>query len=162
VVVVGTTIGTITDADGNYSLRIPAKSQELSFSYIGYKTQQLPVPWGNTLNVKMTTETQELSEMVVVGYGTQRKSDLTGSVSSVSAKDFNSGLISSPEQLITERYRACRSCRTVVANVGKYHPHSGRSFAECQQRPIDRIDGSHWKVAALWKLRQFYEPDQPE
>ncbi len=122
VVVVGTTIGTITDADGNYSLRIPAKSQELSFSYIGYKTQQLPVPLGNTLNVKMATETQELSEMVVVGYGTQRKSDLTGSVSSVSAKDFNSGLISSPEQLITGKISGVQ----IMSNSGS--PTSGSTI----------------------------------
>ena len=72
----------------------------LQISYVGYETVTVPVPSGNTVNVKMKSDAQMLSDVVVIGYGTQRKSDLTGSVSNVSSKDFNSGLISSPEQLI--------------------------------------------------------------
>lgn len=100
VAVPGTGTGTITDFDGNYSVNMPTGSTELQFSYIGYVTQVLAVPATGTLNVKMSSDALTLSDVVVIGYGTQRKSDLTGSVSSVSSKDFNVGLISSPEQLI--------------------------------------------------------------
>ncbi len=101
IIIVGTTTGAITDIDGNYTLTIPEGREEVQFSYIGFETQQLPVPSGNTLNVQLKNETQELVDVVVIGYGVQRKSDLTGSVTSVGTDDFNSGLISSPEQLIT-------------------------------------------------------------
>lgn len=101
IVIVGLNEGTVTDFDGNYSLTVPIGSSELKFSYIGFEAQQLPVPEGNRLNVQLKSETQELVDVVVVGYGTQRKSDLAGSVSSISTDDFNGGLISSPEQLIS-------------------------------------------------------------
>lgn len=99
VVVTGTTIGTITDFDGNYSLEVPAGKNQLQFSYIGYLSQTLTIH-GKTLNVQLQSDTQMLSDVVVIGYGTQRKSDLTGSVTNVSSEDFNTGLVSSPEQLI--------------------------------------------------------------
>lgn len=100
VVVEGTTEGTITDFDGNYTLSV-APTATLRFSYIGFEMQLIPVPAGNTLNVQLKAETKQLVDVVVVGYGVQRKSDLTGSITSVSSDDFNAGLISSPEQLIS-------------------------------------------------------------
>lgn len=101
VMVKGTTIGTVTDFDGNYSLEIPAGTNELVFSYVGYNPKTITIPQNtNVLNVQLSSDTQMLSDVVIIGYGTTRKSDLTGSVSNVSSKDFNSGLISSPEQLI--------------------------------------------------------------
>lgn len=100
VLVVGTTTGTVTDLDGNYSLAVPGGNAQLQFSYIGFETQVLAVPASGQLNVRMTTDALALSDVIVIGYGTQRKSDLTGSVTSVSSKDFNAGPISSPEQLI--------------------------------------------------------------
>lgn len=100
IVVVGTNVGTVTGVDGDYTLIIPAGSQELKFSYIGFEPQILAIPSGNSLNVKMMGDTKALVDVVVIGYGTRRKSDLTGSVTSVGSKDFNNGLISSPEQLI--------------------------------------------------------------
>ena len=100
ILVTGTSVGTVTDVDGHYSLTVPAGNQELKFSYIGFKTKIISIPAGNTLNVQMTSDTQALSDVIVIGYGTQRKSDLTGSVASVGSDDFNTGLVSSPEQLI--------------------------------------------------------------
>lgn len=122
IVAVGTTVGTITDGDGNYSLTIPVGSRELKFSFIGYATQQLPVPSANTLNVKLKAETQELGEVVAIGYGTQRKSDLTGSVTSVSTDNFNSGLISSPEQLISGKVSGVQ----IMSNSGS--PNAGSTI----------------------------------
>lgn len=100
ILIVGTSTGVITDLDGNFNIIVPSGATALQISYVGYETVTVPVPSGNTVNVKMKSDAQMLSDVVVIGYGTQRKSDLTGSVSNVSSKDFNSGLISSPEQLI--------------------------------------------------------------
>ena len=100
ILVVGTSTGVITDLDGNFTIIVPLGATALQISYVGYETVTVPVPGGNTVNVQMKSDAQMLSDVVVIGYGTTRKSDLTGSVSNVSSKDFNSGLISSPEQLI--------------------------------------------------------------
>ncbi len=99
VLVVSTSAGTVTDFNGNYSLSLPDGAEELQFSYIGYSSQTIRIT-GRVLNVQMKSDSQVLSDVVVIGYGTQRKSDLTGAVTSVSTDDFNTGLISSPEQLI--------------------------------------------------------------
>ena len=101
ILIVGTSTGTVTDFDGNYTLNVPQGSKELQFSYVGYETKVVPVPANSTtLNIQLKSDSQVLSDVVVIGYGTQRKSDLTGSVTNVSSKDFNMGLVSSPEQLI--------------------------------------------------------------
>lgn len=100
ILVAGTSIGTITDFNGNYTLMVPKEKAELQFSYVGYETKKALIPTGNILNMQLQSDSQLLNDVVVIGYGTQRKSDLTGSVANVSAKDFNAGLISSPEQLI--------------------------------------------------------------
>ena len=122
IVVAGTTTGTITDFDGNYTLIIPEGSKELQFSFVGFESLKVSVPEGNILDMKLRSETQELSDVVVIGYGTQRKSDLTGSVSSVSSEDFNSGLISSPEQLISGKVSGVQ----IMSNSGS--PTSGSTI----------------------------------
>jgi len=86
VVVKGTTNGTITDLNGKYSLDVEANSI-LIYSYIGYISQSLPVT-GNVMNVVMKEDSQKLEEVVVVGYGTQQKKDITGSVAVVNTKDL--------------------------------------------------------------------------
>ncbi len=96
----GTTTGTITDLDGNFSLEVPKGSKDLTISFIGYQTKTVGISDNAILRVKLEPFTQQLNDVVVVGYGTQRKSDLTGSVSNISSDDFNVGLINSPEQLI--------------------------------------------------------------
>ena len=102
VVVSGTSVGTITDIDGNYSINVPADMQNgtLQFSFIGYESYSAPVPADGKLNVNLFPSVTELEEVVAIGYGTKRKGDLTGSIASVSEKDFNGGVVSSPEQLI--------------------------------------------------------------
>lgn len=87
VVVKGTTIGTTTDNDGNFSLRIPIDAETLQFSFVGMKTQEIPIGGQSVFNIKMESETIGLDEVVAVGYGTMKKSDITGSVGSV-AMDF--------------------------------------------------------------------------
>ena len=85
IVVPGTTIGTMSDASGNYSLAVPGSTAKLQFSFIGYVTQDVALAGQTTVNVTLTSDVAQLSEVVVVGYGTQLKKDLTGSVSNVSA-----------------------------------------------------------------------------
>lgn len=89
VMVKGTATGTITDFDGNYSLEIP-QNAILVFKYVGYNSVEKAAGSSSILNVKMTEDTQQLDEVVVVGYGIQRKSDLTGSVTSIKADELNS------------------------------------------------------------------------
>jgi iron complex outermembrane receptor protein len=100
ILVTGTPAGAITDLYGNFNIQLPAGKTEIQVSYIGYVTQTLQVGTGNVLNVRLKADALTLGDIVVIGYGTQRKSDLTGSVGNVSSKDFNAGLIGSPEQLI--------------------------------------------------------------
>lgn len=87
VVVVGTTNGTSTDFDGNYSIEVP-EGGTLQFSYIGFINQSLPVAGLSTLNVALQTDTQQLEEVVVVGYGTQKKELVTGANLQVSGEDL--------------------------------------------------------------------------
>ncbi len=99
VVVKGTSNGAQTDFDGNYSLSNVASDATIVFSYVGYDTQEIPVNGQTTINVTLQ-EGNALDEIVVIGYGTTTVKDATGSVTSVTAGDFNSGNIASPEQLI--------------------------------------------------------------
>ena len=99
IMVEGSKDGTVTDMDGNFKMTVNGQPHRLSVSYLGYDTQQVTVTNG-TIVVKLRSSQRSLNEVVVVGYGTTRRSDLTGSVSTVQSKDFNKGLVSSPEQLI--------------------------------------------------------------
>lgn len=96
----GTTNGTITDFDGNFSLKVSAKSV-LQISYIGYKTQEIPVSQlkaGAVITLKEDTEV--IDEVVVIGYGTQRKGDVTSAIASVKAEDFTVGKVGDAADLI--------------------------------------------------------------
>lgn len=99
VLVKGTTAGTVTDIDGNYSLNVPDGSTEIEISYTGYQTQTITLGASNTVDVTMS-EGELLDEVVVIGYGTQKRTDVTGAISSISTKDFNVGVITNPDQLI--------------------------------------------------------------
>ncbi len=96
----GSKLATQTDAAGRFKIAVPSSGAGLLFSFVGYAEQELPVN-GNTLSVQLTSSSASLSEVIVIGYGTARKKDLTGSVSTISSKDFQQGAISTPEQLIS-------------------------------------------------------------
>lgn len=86
VIVKGTTVGTVTDMNGQYSLNVPETGKILSFSFIGMKMQEVPIS-GTQVNVQLLPDVIGLEEVIAVGYGTMRKSDLTGSVTRVSMED---------------------------------------------------------------------------
>ena len=87
VVVKGKTTGTISDIDGKYSI-IAASTDVLSFTFVGFKTEEIPVGTQTQINVTLKEEVTALNEVVVIGYGVQKRSDLTGAVSSVSSENF--------------------------------------------------------------------------
>ena len=95
---VGTTNGTITDFDGKYTLKV--SSNKVSFSYVGFKTEIVNVTNSGTYNVNLVSD-NELDEVVVIGYGTQRKSDLTGALASISSKDIKNYAVSNASELLT-------------------------------------------------------------
>lgn len=96
----GTQTGTVTNSGGNYSLTLPDNNGILVFSYVGYNKKEITVNGRSEINVTLKVNISSLNQLVVVGYGTQKKSDLTGAISSLNEKDFNKGVASSPDQLI--------------------------------------------------------------
>ncbi|UII19217.1 SusC/RagA family TonB-linked outer membrane protein [Fulvivirga ligni] len=98
----GTTNGAVTDVNGQFSLSVKDDAV-LILSYVGYSTQEVAVNGRSYLDIKLSTDVTQLSEVVVVGYGTQKKEDVTGSVTAISTKDFNKGAIASPQDLIKGR-----------------------------------------------------------
>ncbi|WP_010662055.1 SusC/RagA family TonB-linked outer membrane protein [Marinilabilia salmonicolor] len=95
----GTQTGTITDANGQFTIQA-SDPDVLRISYIGYETQMIEVGNQSRLDITLMPDVISFDEVVVIGYGQQRKGDLTGAVSNVNSKDFQKGIISSPEQLI--------------------------------------------------------------
>jgi TonB-dependent starch-binding outer membrane protein SusC len=89
VILKGTTTGTVSNVDGNYSLSVPSLQDTLVFSFVGYENLEVPIGGRTTVNAGLSESDLMLSEMVVIGYGTVRKSDLTGSVAVVSSEDLN-------------------------------------------------------------------------
>jgi TonB-linked SusC/RagA family outer membrane protein len=102
VIVKGTTEGTATDADGNYAISVRSGST-LIYSTIGFKSQEVEVRNRSQINIELSPDVLRLDEMVVIGYGAVRKSDLTGAVSSLSAEDLNPGANVSVEQALQGR-----------------------------------------------------------
>lgn len=100
VLVKGTTNGTTTDFDGNYTINNVAAGSTLIFSYVGFSATEVAVNGKSTINVTLQEDAAALEEVVVIGYGTTTVKDATGSVSSVTSEDFQQGVIQSPEQLI--------------------------------------------------------------
>ena len=100
VVVKGSNKGVTTSADGTFAIKVPTGATTLVISYLNFASKEVLLDSKNTVSVSLTASTDQLSDVVVIGYGTSRKKDLTGSVATVSAKDFNTGAISTPEQLI--------------------------------------------------------------
>lgn len=90
VVVKGTTNGTVTDGDGQFRISVPADVQTLVFSFIGLQTQEVAIGTRSVIDVSMAADIQQLNEVVVVGYGTQIKQDLTGNIASVKGEDMKS------------------------------------------------------------------------
>lgn len=114
----GTSNGIITDIDGNFTLNVPSNST-IVISFVGYKTQEIPVAGKTQINVTMKEDTEMLDEVVVVGYGQMKRSDLTGSVVSVMIRPSRSRF-----RLLSIRYckDALPVCRFRQTPVHRVHP----------------------------------------
>lgn len=100
IVIQGTNIGTATDANGEFQLDVPSLNETLTASYIGYITAEIDIDGREVIDIALTPQTVITDELVVVGYGVQRKSDITGSISSARAEDFNQGVTVNPGELL--------------------------------------------------------------
>ena len=132
--------GTVTDFDGNFVLQISSSAKKIKVSYIGYIDKILAV--SENMNVKLESDSKALADVVVIGYGTARKSDLTGSVATVKAKDFNKGLVSSPEQLINGKVSGVQ----IMSNSGSASAGStirvrGGASLNASNDPLIVLDG---------------------
>jgi len=95
--------GTTTNANGNFTISGPDRQAVLVFSFVGYQSREVTVGSQAIINITLTADNKTLNEVIVVGYGTVKKSDLTGSVSSLKAEDFNPGANASVDQLMLGR-----------------------------------------------------------
>ena len=95
----GTSNGTVSDSDGNFRMSVGSNAT-LVFSFVGYTAQEVAVGSQSTLNVSMQSDVTALSEVVVVGYGTQEKKEITSAVTSVKSESFNKGTVNDPIQLL--------------------------------------------------------------
>lgn len=141
ILVQGTSSGTITDYDGNFTLQVPADGI-LEISYIGYRPQSIPVNNRTTINITMEEDTELLEEVVVIGYGTVRKDDATGSVVAVDATKINRGLATSPSALLAGQVAGL----SVVSSGGAPGSSSsirirGGSSMSASNDPLIVIDG---------------------
>ncbi len=103
VLVKGTVTGTVTDVDGNYSINVPNDNDILVFSSIGFLSQEVPVDGRSTINLTLAEDVQSLDEIVVIGYGTQKRSDLTGAVGSINVEELQERPVASLNQAIQGR-----------------------------------------------------------
>lgn len=111
----GTTNGVTADFDGNFSIALENESPILIISYIGFSTQEVTIDGQTSLSINLKEDAAGLDEVIVIGYGTQKKSDLTGSVGSLSNEDFNKGVITSADQLFQGKVAGVQ----VVQNNGE-------------------------------------------
>ena len=142
IVVKNTTIGTVTDIDGNYRLTVPDDAQALVFSSVGYTSEEVAIDNRTVINLEMAPDIQSLSEVVVVGYGTVQKSDLTGSVSQITNEDFNIGVNTSVDQAISGRVPGVQIRQTSGEPGGGISVRiRGASSINAGNEPLYVIDG---------------------
>jgi len=141
--------GAVTDAEGKFNLIVDKKAKNLKCSYMGYKTQIVAIPSSNTLFIKMELDTKVLQEVVAIGYGVQRKSDMTGSVSNVSSKDFNQGVINSPEQLINGKVSGVQIVNSGGSpSAGSTIRIRGGASLNASNEPLIVMDGFPMEIGA--------------
>lgn len=142
VLVKGSSIGTVTDVEGRYSLEVPNEDDILVFSSIGYTTQEVPVNGRTAIDVALAEDVLSLEEVVVVGYGEQRKKEVTGAVGSVNSEDFIQGNVGDAAQLIQGKVAGL----TVATPSGDPTDNSqillrGTSTLATSTQPLILVDG---------------------
>ncbi|HVG13616.1 MAG TPA: TonB-dependent receptor [Chitinophagaceae bacterium] len=141
ITVKGTNTAAVTNERGEFTINAPVGST-LVVSYVGYETKEVVVGSESALSISLTTAGTNMNEVIVVGYGTQRKRDLTGSITTISAQDFQKGQISTPEQLISGKVAGV----SIISNSGQPGAGStirirGGSSLRASNDPLFVIDG---------------------
>ncbi len=138
----GGTAGTTTGADGNFSLNAPANASVLSFTYIGFVTQEVTVGTNNRVDLRMVTDAKQLSEVVVVGYGAQSRALSTQSVSTVNAESFKNSPIVSPQQILQGQAAGVNMVNSSgVLGASSFITVRGGSSLNAGGQPLYVIDG---------------------
>jgi len=141
VLIKGTTIGSITDIDGKFSFEAPANST-LQVSYIGYITKEIPIGTQTSLAITLVEDAQALDEVVVVGYGTMKKKDLTGSVSSIKSEDIQRSPVTSLDQALQGKAAGVQVSQASSAPGGRVtiRIRGGNSLSSSNE-PLYVVDG---------------------
>ena len=161
----GSTGGTVTGSDGSFSLTVSGRVTTLIFSSIGFATKEIDIN-GNTMAVTLTAINASLNEVVVVAYGSRKKGDLTGAVTSVSAKDFQKGAIASTEQLLQGKVAGLQVTTGGGSAGGGSNLHiRGTASLNASNAPLIVIDGVPVEsngIAGSANLLNTINPDDVE
>jgi TonB-dependent starch-binding outer membrane protein SusC len=139
----GTSTGTATGADGTFKLNVPTTATTIIVSYVGYNQQEVNISGKSEVSISLQPTSTTLTDVVVVGYGTTRKKDLTGSVVSIKSADFNKGIVTAPDQLIQGKVAGLM----VIANSGAPGGATtvrirGNSSVRTGNQPLYVVDGT--------------------
>lgn len=133
-------VGTVTDFDGKFTLNAP-KGAVLLISYIGYTSQEVQYTGAQTLNVVLQEDNKSLKEVVVIGYGSMQKKDLTGSITSISDKNFQKGAISTPSELLVGKVAGVQITQNGSPGAGSTIRIRGGASLNASNDPLIVIDG---------------------
>ena len=138
----GTTTGTATDVSGMYELTVGAEADSLRFSFVGFESQTVAIAGRTTIDVALSPATQQLGDVVVIGYGSVEERDITGSVSKIDAADFNATGSSTPEQLISGKIAGVQISSSDGAPGGDtFIRIRGATSVNASNEPLFVIDG---------------------
>lgn len=146
--IANTTVGTISDIDGNYTLSIPEGTKQVNVSYIGYHTQQVSIGSRNVVNVELQEDTKTLEEVVVVGYGTQKKATLTGAVAAITNEELSMTKNQNAQNMLTGKVPGVR----VVQKTSEPGEFSNQFDIRGFGSPLVVIDGIPRGEGALARL----------
>ena len=137
----GTSNGTVTDVEGNYSITT-GQNATLVFSFVGFTTQEVAVANQSTVSVALAGDVTTLGEVVVIGYGEQKKEDLTGAVTAIGTKDFNRSVVNSPQDLLVGRVAGVQiTSNSGAPGTGSTIRIRGGSSVTASNDPLIIIDG---------------------
>ena len=152
VIILGTTIGTITETNGNYSINVPGASSVLSFSFLGYISQSVTVGNQSVINVNLVEEVTALDEVVVVGYGTQAKINLTGSVGAVRGSEITKRPVPNVQNLLAGKVSGLQVVQRGGEpgnDVGNMRIRGIGTFSSAGNNPLVLIDGVEGNISYL-------------
>ncbi len=134
--------GSVTDKDGAYTITVGKKTQALIFSFVGYTPRNIPINGKDIIDVSLEPQTGTLNDVILIGYGTSRKKDLTGSIASISAKDVDQTPITRPDQMIQGRASGVQVIQTNSAPGGNISIRiRGTNSINSSNEPLFVVDG---------------------